>query len=1383
MSLKSWLDSLRARCIGYSASAFRRDRADRARRAESINPLVQQVEPLEERALLSVSALLINGTLSVAASGADNITVRANSTTGKVEVLNNSTLVGTVPNVNASALTGLVVTGSDSPNAIDLSGITTARFPALTSLVVSGGDGNDRITGSPDIANSLNGGDGADTLTGSSTGDSLNGGNGADSIIGGLGNDSLFGGDGADSITGDDGNDTILAGNGNDTVDAGNGADNVEGNNGADSLLGNTGDDTINGDGGTDTIFGGDGNDSILGGEFNDSLFGEAGNDTIDAQAGDDIVDGGSGDDSLFGNSGNDSIIGNAGNDTLNGEAGNDTLSGDDGNDSLLGGSGSDSMNGSAGDDVLSGQGGSDSLVGGGGADNIDGGDGNDLVQSLATGIVVNDLAITEGDSGTFTVTFTVSLTSAGTQTVTVGYATSAGTASAGSDFQSVSGTLVFPAGVTSQLVSVSIVNDTSTEGAETFTLDLSNAVNAALIDNQGLATITDNDVPSGVSLTARANVNVSRLGGNQDESAIIVNPSNPQQLFAFANSGRGGMFAARSTDGGLTWGPSFGADFIIADGNDILPVACCDPTLAWDDFGNLFLVYIDDVTTNTHVAVSTDAGQTFSLVATLGNGTDQPTVTVGPGTGGIGSALWVTYDEGGIVMRGAPVMGLGMVGAFSSPQATGVGQFGDIAIGPNGQVTVTGQNNTTMFNQTDPDGLGPMPLGPVTNLAVNVDTFDAVTPQSRRTIDAEAGLVYDQSGGAFDGRLYLIYTEETPNESNNTEIFSRFSTNNGATWSTPVRVNDDATTRAQIFSKIAIDQTTGAIAAVWQDARNDSGNTLLETFASVSIDGGLTWSPNVRISGGQTNAEVGATGGQQLGDYIGLTFHAGQLHASWADNSNSTSNNPDGTRQEIDIYTARVTVTISTTSSGNGSFTASTPASSSDVGDSLTGSNGDDIIIGASGDDVINGALGNDVIFAGNGNDTVFGGTGNDTLLGEGGNDLLNGQGGNDSLDGGDGDDQYLWQGSGSGKDTVGGSSGFDTALVNGNGSSNVFVVGQDATNRLTVSEAGSQFVIDSSVVNVIVNGGSGDDTITIGNLAGVAASVLSINGGNGDDTLSAAGSSLGDVRLSLSGGIGLDSIIGSSGSDTIDGGDGNDTVLGGLGNDSIFGGAGVDRLNGEAGDDSIDGGDDNDGLNGGDGNDSLIGGSGDDSLRGGNGNDTASGGFGADTLNGEAGNDSLDGGSGTDTLTGGDGNDTLSGGAEADSITGDAGTDSIFGGDGDDTIDAGDGNDTVQAGDGNDVVNGGLGDDAINGGDGNDTINGGAGRDVLVGGDGNDVLVGGADIDTLLAGDGDDTLNGQGSTDVLATGEGTDVNNDASFVIDEQFVLSDVLMTALGL
>ena len=410
MALTSWIESLRARCIGCANSsrpvwrdAPRRD----SRRGASCH--TQAAEQLEDRTLLSVSALLINGTLNVTASGADNITVRANSTTGKVEVLgNNNVLVGSTPSVNASALTGLVVAGSDSSNVIDLSGVTAAQFTTLVSIKVNAGDGNDRVTGSPNIANSLNGGDGADTLTGGSSGDMLNGGNGADAITGGLGNDSLLGGDGADTLSGDAGLDTLEGGNGADLLSAGDDNDSVNGGNGADNIDGGLGNDTLNGDGGSDTISGGDGNDVILGGEFNDSITGDAGNDTIDAQAGDDTVGGGTGDDSLLGGSGNDSLLGNVGNDTLNGEGGNDSLSGDLGNDLLLGGSGNDSMDCGDGNDTGLGQAGNDTLIGSGGADSIDGGAGNDLIRSEQAQAIppptlsINDVTINE-NTGTFT--------------------------------------------------------------------------------------------------------------------------------------------------------------------------------------------------------------------------------------------------------------------------------------------------------------------------------------------------------------------------------------------------------------------------------------------------------------------------------------------------------------------------------------------------------------------------------------------------------------------------------------------------------------------------------------------------------------------------------------------------------------------------------------------------------------------------------------------------------------------------------------------------------------------------------------------------------------------------------------------------------------------
>ena len=102
---------------------------------------------------------------------------------------------------------------------------------------------------------------------------------------------------------------------------------------------------------------------------------------------------------------------------------------------------------------------------------------------------------------------------------------------------------------------------------------------------------------------------------------------------------------------------------------------------------------------------------------------------------------------------------------------------------------------------------------------------------------------------------------------------------------------------------------------------------------------------------------------------------------------------------------------------------------------------------------------------------------------------------------------------------------------------------------------------------------------------------------------------------------------------------------------------GSGV--INGTNGNDVIVGLGANDTINGGNGNDVICGNGGDDTINGGNGNDLLFGGFGNDTLNGGNGDDSLDGGAGGDTLNGDRGNDTLTGGTEADAFSGGQGSD----------------------------------------------------------------------------------------------------------------------------
>lgn len=113
----------------------------------------------------------------------------------------------------------------------------------------------------------------------------------------------------------------------------------------------------------------------------------------------------------------------------------------------------------------------------------------------------VANTSVTEGNGGSTPATFTVTLSEASSQTVTVAFFTANGTASAGSDYTATSGTVTFPPGATSRTFAVPVLGDTLDEDDETFSATLTNAVNAAIGTGQGVATILDNDAPPSVSV------------------------------------------------------------------------------------------------------------------------------------------------------------------------------------------------------------------------------------------------------------------------------------------------------------------------------------------------------------------------------------------------------------------------------------------------------------------------------------------------------------------------------------------------------------------------------------------------------------------------------------------------------------------------------------------------------------------------------------------------------------------------------------------------------------------------------------------------------------------------------------------------------------------
>lgn len=106
----------------------------------------------------------------------------------------------------------------------------------------------------------------------------------------------------------------------------------------------------------------------------------------------------------------------------------------------------------------------------------------------------MDDVTVTEGDSGTVNATFTVGLSAASRWTVALDWATSDGTATAGEDYTAGSGTLTFAARKTEKTFDVVVTGDTVDEEDETYTVTLSNAANASIPDATGTGTITDDD-------------------------------------------------------------------------------------------------------------------------------------------------------------------------------------------------------------------------------------------------------------------------------------------------------------------------------------------------------------------------------------------------------------------------------------------------------------------------------------------------------------------------------------------------------------------------------------------------------------------------------------------------------------------------------------------------------------------------------------------------------------------------------------------------------------------------------------------------------------------------------------------------------------------------
>ncbi len=243
----------------------------------------------------------------------------------------------------------------------------------------------------------------------------------------------------------------------------------------------------------------------------------------------------------------------------------------------------------------------------------------------------INDLTIAEGNSGTKIATFNVLLSPASAQTATVNFATANNTASSGSDYVATSGTLTFAPGQQSQSVSVTTNGDTALEPNESFFVNLSNATNATISDNQGTGTINNDDAQPTISIN---NTSLSEGNSGTALATFSVSLSNASSQTITVNY--------QTANGTATAGP----DYVAASGTVTFTPGQLTRTINVTVNGET--VFEPDETFNVDLSGATNATIADAQgVGTIGNDDAQPTisiadVTVDEGDSGTNSAAFI---------------------------------------------------------------------------------------------------------------------------------------------------------------------------------------------------------------------------------------------------------------------------------------------------------------------------------------------------------------------------------------------------------------------------------------------------------------------------------------------------------------------------------------------------------------------------------------------------------------------------------------------------------------------------------------------------------------------------------------------------------------------
>ncbi|MBI2277323.1 MAG: type I secretion C-terminal target domain-containing protein, partial [Dechloromonas sp.] len=249
----------------------------------------------------------------------------------------------------------------------------------------------------------------------------------------------------------------------------------------------------------------------------------------------------------------------------------------------------------------------------------------NDATPSFS----INDVTVNEGAG---TATFTVALSAASGLATSVNWGLANGTALAGSDFTNNSGTLNFAPGVTTQTITVAILNDSPRvyEGAEAFSVNLSGAVNATIADSQGVGTIMDDGTGSGGSDNDRPTLSIDSPnvgeGGYATFTATLSNASTTAVTFTTSlSNGTAGVGIDTAVAGALQ--VFDGTSWVSASAGVTIPAGSTSVQLRLQTTDDLLDEVNETFTLNATVTSGNTANAAASGMATIVDNDTTPTV------------------------------------------------------------------------------------------------------------------------------------------------------------------------------------------------------------------------------------------------------------------------------------------------------------------------------------------------------------------------------------------------------------------------------------------------------------------------------------------------------------------------------------------------------------------------------------------------------------------------------------------------------------------------------------------------------------------------------------------------------------------------------------